>query len=113
MPKPRKVCVWTTRHRPTRAQRQQLIHAGYELVIFPLREFRRAEDILAAIRFRIESEPDLIVAAMPKPVLHFLAKLAPCPVVIARMDYRTGQPRWTGRWQRVIRVKLETQPFRL
>lgn len=110
---PRKVCVWTTRHSPTKAQRQQLHHAGYDLVMLTLREYRKAEDILAAIRFRLTREPDLIVAAMPKTVLHFLAQAAPCPVIIARMDYRGGSPRWTGRWNRVIRVKLETQPFRL
>ena len=113
MPEPRKVCAWITRHRPTRAQRQQIHHAGYELVIFPLRQYRKAADILGAIRFRLDCEPALIVAAMPKNVMHFLAKEAPCPVIIAKMDYRSGSPRWTGRWKRVIRVKLETQPFRL
>lgn len=109
---PRKLCAWITRHAPTRAQRQQLIYAGYEIEFFPLR-ITGAEDILSAIRMHLECEPDLIVAALPKPALHFLAKLAPCPVVIAKMDYRTGTPRWTGKWRKVVRIKLETQPFRL
>lgn len=109
----RKTCIWTTRHYPTRAQRQSLHQGGYNLVIFPIREFRRAEDILAAIRFRLDAEPDLIVAAMPKNVMHFLAQAAPCPVIVARMDYRSSPPRWRGQWRQIIRIKLETKPFRL
>jgi hypothetical protein len=108
----RKVCVWTTRHEPSKAQRRAIRHAGYNLVHMPIR-LRRAESILKVIRELLQREPDLIVAAMPKPTLHFLAQISPCPVVIAKMDYRSGQPRWTGQWRRVIRVKLETQPFRL
>lgn len=113
MPRPRKLCVWTTRHHPTKAQRLALQHAGYELVIMTIREFRQAETILAYIRYRLDAEPDLIVAAMPKPVMHFLAQAAPCPVIIAKMDNRVSPPRWSGQWRRVIRVKLETQPFKL
>lgn len=113
MPESRKVCAWITRHHSTRAQRQSLYHAGYKIIFFPLRDYRLASDILAAIRFKLQCEPDLIVAAMPKYSLHFLAQSAPCPVIIAKMNHRTNPPRWTGRWRKVIRVKLETEPFRL
>jgi hypothetical protein len=109
---PRKVCAWITRHPPTRAQRQSLHHAGYSLVFLPIR-LRHADAILKIIREMLQREPDLIVAALPKNALHFLAQAAPCPVIIARMDYSQGNPRWTGHWREVIRVKLETKPFRL
>jgi hypothetical protein len=56
-------------------------------------------------------KPDLIVAVMPRGQLSALAKLAaPVPVVIALMDYASGEAIWTGKWLRVIKTQLVTEP---
>ncbi len=108
----RKTCAWITRHMPTKDQQKALADAGYDWYYLPIRKARRAEDILAYIKHHLGKDPDLIVAAHPKPVMHFLAQDAPCPVIIAKMTSQSPQ-RWTGRWQRVIRVVLETEPYQI
>jgi len=107
---PQKLCAWITRHPPQPDQAQSLKAAGYKVIQYAIRD-KSGSHVLERIRGVLGCDPDLIVAALPKKTLAYLAHHAPCPVVVAEMDHSYVRPRWTGHWRQVVRMELHTEPF--
>ena len=108
-----KICAWITRHHPTRWQSRSLRGAGYSIRFIPTRE-KNANRIMEHIDNCLAGlKPAIIVAAHPVPTLHHLARLAPCPVLIAEMDYSYQRPKWRGVWNQFIERIIVTPPFNI
>ncbi len=107
-----KTCAWFMTHRPTPDQRADLEERGYEIVhISAAVQVHSAERMWEYINDCIESV-DLIIAVMPAAKLTKLARVAPIPVLTARMqreDTDNGAVyHWSGKWLEVIGVGIRT-----
>ncbi len=113
----KKRCAWLCRHEPTKAQRADLEGAGYRIAIVnPPGRITSARWAWALCQNACGGMPDLVVAVLPMNLLnYFLREVDPNTVVVRAIAQKNGEYDhdwiWSGRWERIERVKIVTKPW--
>lgn len=111
------MCAWICRHEPTKAQRSDLEGAGYVIrKVNPPERVQSSRWIWTLAQNACGGIPDVVVAVMPLTILnYFLREVGPETIVVRAIVQKNGDHAhdwvWSGRWERIERVKLVTKPW--
>lgn len=114
----KKRCAWISRHKPTKAQRRDLVKAGYTIrQVNPAGRVWGAKDAWMLAQNACGGFPDLCVVVLPIDILRaFLTLVAGQTLVVQAPARQTGPGvhdwEWLGHWLEVHRVVVETSVWR-